>query len=96
MEDFELDLFGGDLPIVDDSFANTLKDFVQEYILGQLKIETRNSFENVINDMLHRLPTDGFVVNDLLDFNYRLLDEGVVVNDKFVSIIMDGTVTPAN
>ena len=93
MSDFNLTFKGGDIAFLIDNFSDTLKEFVREYIVGQMEEPARKALESMVNDMLLREPREIDVDGDQVEVDYRFVGDGVQVTDDFFSIIMDGTVT---
>jgi len=93
MSDFELTFKGGDVAFLIDNYADTLKEFVREYIVGQMREPTRKSLEAMINAMLLSEPREIDIDGDQIEIDYRFLGDGIYVTDDFFSITMDGTVT---
>jgi len=93
VSDFELIFKGGDVAFLIDNYADTLKEFVREYIVGQMKEPTRKSLEAMINDMLLSEPREIDIDGDQIEIDYRFLGDGIYVTDDFFSVTMDGTVT---
>jgi hypothetical protein len=93
MSDFNLTFKGGDIAFLIDNFSDTLKEFVREYIVGQMEEPARKALESMVNDMLLREPREIDVDGDQVEVDYRFVGDGVQVTDDFFSIIMDGTVS---
>ena len=93
MSDFNLTFKGGDVAFLIDNFSDTLKEFVREYIVGQMEEPARKALESMVNDMLLREPREIDVDGDQVEVDYRFVGDGVQVTDDFFSIIMDGTVS---
>jgi hypothetical protein len=93
MSDFNLTFKGGDVAFLIDNFSDTLKEFVREYIVGQMEDPARKALESMVNDMLLREPREIDVDGDQVEVDYRFVGDGVQVTDEFFSIIMDGTVS---
>ena len=93
MSDFNLTFKGGDIAFLIDNFSDTLKEFVREYIVGQMEEPARKALEAMVNEMLLREPREIDVDGDQVEVDYRFIGDGVQVTDDFLSIIMDGTVS---
>lgn len=93
MSDFNLTFKGGDVAFLIDNFSDALKEFVREYIVGQMEEPARKALESMVNDMLLREPREIDVDGDQIEIDYRFVGEGVQVTDDFFTIIMDGTVS---
>jgi len=93
MSDFNLTFKGGDIAFLIDNFSDTLKEFVREYIVGQMEEPARKALESMVNDMLLREPREIDVDGDQVEVDYRFVGDGLQVTDDFFSIIMDGTVS---
>ena len=93
MSDFNLTFKGGDIAFLIDNFSDTLKEFVRDYIVGQMEEPGRKALEAMVNEMLLREPREIDVDGDQVEVDYRFIGDGVQVTDDFFSIIMDGTVS---
>ncbi len=93
MSDFNLTFTGGDIAFLIDNFSDTLKEFVREYIVGQMHEPTRKALEAMINEMLLSEPREIDIDNNQVEVDYRFLGDGIYVTDNYFSIVMDGTVT---
>ena len=58
IDDFGLEMEGGDLAIAIDFFSETLKEFIRQYILGKLNEQTKSSLQDIINELLLTVPRD--------------------------------------
>lgn len=56
MEDFGLELEGGDLSLVVDYFRDAIKTFIRDYLLGKMNDQTKAALQGVINDLLLSVP----------------------------------------
>ena len=93
MSDFNLTFTGGDIAFLIDNFSDTLKEFVREYIVGQMHEPARKALEAMINEMLLSEPREIDIDNNQVEVDYRFLGDGIYVTDNYFSIVMDGTVT---
>jgi hypothetical protein len=49
MSDFNLTFKGGDIAFLIDNFSDTLKEFVRDYIVGQMEEPGRKALEAMVN-----------------------------------------------
>ena len=92
VKDFGVELQGGDIALLVNSFNDMVEDFVKSYLIGTMNTETRNSLEEIVNQALST-PRELEFKNDLIDVDYSFVDEGIVVTDDYVSLALDGTFT---
>ena len=88
--DFGLELEGGDVSLLVNSFSDMIEDFVKSYLIGTMDTQTKKSVEEVVNEAL-ATPKELEYKNDLIDVDYSFVDEGIVVTDDYVSLAFDGT-----
>lgn len=92
VDDFGVEMDGGDLSGIVDYFSDTLKSFIKEYLLGQMNEQTKIALQGLINDLLLRVPKQYAFDDGRVDVDYSLVNDGIVITDDFLSVVMDGTV----
>jgi hypothetical protein len=90
VEDFGLELQGGDISLLVNSFSDMIEDFVKSYLIGTMDTQTKKSVEDIVNEALST-PKELEFKNDLIDVDYSFVDEGIVVTDDYISLALDGT-----
>ena len=92
VEDFGLELTGGDLKLLVDYFEDTIKSFIREYLLGQMNEQTRLALQGVINDLMLTVSNQIVIDDGQIMIDYSLVSDCLTVTDDYVAVAMDGTV----
>lgn len=58
--------------------------------------ETKNAIQSIVNDLLSEVPTKAVVEGGELEIDYALVGQGIVIEEKFISVLMDGTTHPSS
>ena len=96
IEDFGLEIQGGDLAVIADFFDSFIQTFVEEYLIGAVNNQTQAVFEQAVNNLLIKVPTTATFDDGQVSIDYSLVNDAIVVTDEYFSIVMDGSVYLAN